>query len=173
MPVLSGCSGDRGAKNIGLPGWGRRTILVFCATNSNVFYLGILYGVGYIFYSSISFQSDYRKKFYYRLFNNRLYFAHLLFTFLVACFGLFRCSQGFYQETFFIAPFLFLLLLRLLDLLVIALSERHIIISTRHDDRPENYEWYIDGILSVIIIAFPLIACGHLMNKFRFGQLFI
>jgi hypothetical protein len=138
-----------------------------------MFYIGILYGLGYIFYATISFHSDYEKKFYYKLFDKQTFLLNLIITFLIAYFGLYRCKEGYFRETFFMAPFLFLITLRLLDLLSLAFNKRHVIIATRHDDRPEYYKWYIDGLLSVLIVSLPIVTCGHLMNKFRFGQLFI
>jgi hypothetical protein len=138
-----------------------------------MFYLGILYGLGYIFYSSISFQSNYQKKFYYKLFDKQTFVIHLLVTFLIAWFGFYRCKQGYFRETFFIAPFLFLLTLRLFDLLSLTINKRHVIIATRYDDRPKYYRWYTDGILSIVIVALPIVTCGHLMNKFKIGQFFI
>ena len=135
-------------------------------------WVSILLGFSYIFYCAYGFETKPDKKFYNKLFIRQTFLTHFLATFGLLCYGYYRCSNGHYQETFYFAPFIFLIVLVLFNWLTKIATKRNIIISTRWDSKPPQYKWYIDGFFSFLIVIIPIISCGLAMNKFRFGEFF-
>jgi len=133
-------------------------------------WLSIILGFSYIFYCAYGFETKPAKKFYNKLLYRQTFLAHSIATLGLFGYGYYRCSNGHYQETFYFAPFIFLIGLVFFNWLTTVATERNIIISTRWDSKPPQYKWYIDGLFSFLIVFIPIVSCGYVMNKFRFGE---
>ncbi len=135
--------------------------------------IGLVFCMSYIFYAAIGFNSYYKRKLYFRLLlRKRLYSLHLSIALLTAGWALYYCCHGYAQCSFLVAPAVFLLLLKCMDLLVLCCMKRHILLIYRDNFRPAAYRWYLDGILSMLVLMLPLFFSGILMNWFRFGRWF-
>jgi hypothetical protein len=132
----------------------------------------IFVGMGYLFYCAYGFELDPHKKFYNKLFSQHTFIIHFLVTFIIFCFGYYRCSYGKFQETFYFTPFIFLITLVFFNWLTRLILNRNIIISSRWDSKPPEYKWYIDGFFSYLVILMSILFPGLAMNKFRFGTFF-
>ena len=135
-------------------------------------WISIILGFGYIFYCAYGFESKPKRKFYHKLFLKKTFWIHFIATLGLFVFGFYRCKKGHYKETFYFAPFIFLIILIFFNWLTRIAIKRDILISTRWDSKPSNYKWYIDGIFSFLIVLIPFLFCGYAMNKFRFGEIF-
>jgi hypothetical protein len=135
-------------------------------------WVSILLGFSYIFYCAFGFETKPSKKFYNKLFVRDTFITHFIATLGLFGYGYFRCSNGHYDETFYFAPFLFLITLVFFNWLTKIATDRNILISTRWDSKPPQYKWYIDGFFSFLIVLIPIILCGYAINKFRFGEFF-
>ncbi len=139
-----------------------------------MFWLTIIYGLGYVFYSTYGLWTlEPKKKFYNRLLLAGTYFPHLVINTIISTIGFYRCNNINPKEAFIFAPLLFLTILPIVNWVVRLLTGRNLIIATRWDRKPKNHKWYIDGLASIILVAVPLISCGMIMNKFRFGHFFV
>ena len=132
----------------------------------------ILLGFSYIFYCAYGFETNPSKKFYNKLFVRHTFMTHFIATLGIFSYGYFRCSNGHYEETFYFAPFLFLIALLFFNWLTKIATDRNILISTKWDLKLPQYKWYIDGLFSFLIVFIPIISCVYAQNKFRFGEFF-
>ena len=135
-------------------------------------YIGILYGLGYIFFMYFILRKSYPHKSYYNIFNNKIFLVHFIINIIIAAVAFYRCSLGNYKEAFFIAPLLFLIIFWILNQVTKILLKRDVIILTRGDSIPQNYNWFVDTPITILILILPLCTCGYLMNLFHFGKLF-
>ena len=135
-----------------------------------MYFIGIVYAVAYIFYMALGVGHVPLKKPYNKLFDNKTFLIHLSINLLITLIAVSRSLSGYYREIFFMAPLLFLVLLRLCNSLVRAITGRNVLFVARGDTRPTYYKWYVDGLVGVLIIVIPLCSCGYLMNYFRFGK---
>lgn len=132
----------------------------------------ILLGLGYIFYCAYGFDINPNKKFYNKLFVRQTFLTHFIAALGLFGYGYYRCNNGYYQETCYFAPFIFLIVLRFFNWLTRLATDRNIIISKRGDYIPPQYKWYIDGFFGFLIVLIPMLLSGFAMNKFRFGEFF-
>lgn len=134
-----------------------------------MYIIGIVYGLAYIFYMSLGWSQPPNKKPFRKLFDNKTFLIHFAIQLAIALFGFYRCTNGNYRETLFLAPVFYLLLLRLLDPIIVGLENRHIFFMGRGDPKPTGYKWYLDAPLGILIVVLPIWNCMFLMNYFRFG----
>jgi len=118
---------------------------------------------------SLGWRQAPNKKPFRKLFDNKTFIIHFAVQLVIALFGYYRCVNGHYRETLFLAPVLYLLLLRLSDPIIVSVASRHIYIVGRGDPKPTDYKWYLDAPLSLLIVMLPLCNSMLLSNYFRFG----
>lgn len=132
------------------------------------------FGIGYVWYSTLGFFEDKpTDRLYNRLLSGKLYYQHLIVASILLVAGFYRVSKGHYGDVWAMSPFLFLILLRPINLLVKTLTGRNIFVYTRWDKRPDDYRFIIDGVLGILLITIPIITPGYIMNKLNTGQFII
>jgi hypothetical protein len=138
-----------------------------------MFWVTTIYGVGYVFYWTFGPPTYSMNSFYTKLLLRHIYFPHLIVNIIIAIVGYYRCKNINMKEVFIFAPLIFLTILPLINWTVRLLTNRNLIIATRWDKKPRNYKWLIDFPASIMLFAVPLISCGLIVNKFRFGHFFV
>ena len=133
--------------------------------------LTVLYGFGYIAYSTYGFQDNPKKKYYNRLLKFDTAFRDFFVCSLIGVWGYFRIQSDITNETFVFAPIIFIPLLLLANSIVLLTMKRNIIIATRWDTKPDEWKWYVDGVISTILVTIPLIASGYFMNYLKFAEI--
>ena len=117
--------------------------------------LGI--GFGYVFYMCNGFLTlTPQKKPYNQLFNTRIYLAHLGMAIVLAALGFWYFQNVIFQTASCFVPIVFLVNFFVGDSLVKLMTRRHLIIADRWDKKPPNYKWYVDGLMSILIIVISL-----------------
>jgi hypothetical protein len=119
--------------------------------------IGGMVGQGYVILT-IANSSRQHKKYYYRLFDNKIFFVHLLAAILFMGFGIWKFRQFDGRELFYSLPFIFLICLRLSDTFVEHLYGRHLILALKWDKPPrgENGIKMIDNLMLFILLVAPL-----------------
>jgi|LakMenE01Jun11ns_1017448.scaffolds.fasta_scaffold9156630_1 hypothetical protein len=134
----------------------------------------VFFGPGYILYATLGlFEKNPNDRLCYRLLKGKLYYQHLIAASFLLAIGTFRVSEGNFRDVWAIAPFLFLVLLPLVNMLVKVAKGRNIMIYTRWDTIPDNYSLFYDGVLGILLISIPIIIPGYIMNKLNTGQFII
>ncbi|MCI1186543.1 hypothetical protein MON38_03875 [Hymenobacter sp. DH14] len=124
-------------------------------------------GFGYVFYMCNGFlTSTPRKKPYNALFDTKVYLAHLSLAIVLAVFGFWYFRNAGFQTASFFVPTIFLTGFFMADTLVKLIAGRHLIIADRWDKKPPSYKWYIDGLMSILLII------GSLCSPFILEQYF-
>jgi hypothetical protein len=140
---------------------------------SQLFIISLIIGVGYVFFMVYGNSLHPHRKYYNRLFERNIYFLHLFVAFLVALVGLYLSIRVDARHSMLLAPVVFLIEFRIIDVLVQKLTGRRIIISDRWDSKPKNYRWYIDGICSFLLAFTPILVSGLILNKFSQGHFWV
>ncbi|RAU81741.1 hypothetical protein [Pontibacter arcticus] len=138
--------------------------------NFNLWFGGLI-GFGYIYYMIAGrFSLKPKDQPFNNLFENSFFVKNLGLTVSIAIIGLWRISDD-TRETLYFAPIIFLVTLRIADLISLFINDRHVIIATRWDNPPKGKKGinWIDRVLSFLIIFIPMISCGLIMNKLNFG----
>ena len=135
--------------------------------------LSFVIGIGYVFYAMAWLVDKPANRFYNKLLKRKVYLLHIFIFFCLFLFGVYRIRYVNAREALYMAPFFFLIFLRFFNSIVKKIAGRNIYIITKSDVRPVKYKWYLDGILSVLLLALPFIICGYISNKIRFGSFFI
>ncbi|SNC75038.1 hypothetical protein SAMN06265337_2673 [Hymenobacter gelipurpurascens] len=131
--------------------------------------LCISIGFGYVFYMCNGFLTlNPRKKPYNVLFDKRIYLVHLGLSIVLAAFGFWYFYDAELQTVSCFVPAIFLIAFFVADSFVKLLTGRHLIIADRWDSKPPNYKWYIDGLLSILILStslcFPFVLATYLQQ---------
>ena len=125
-------------------------------------------GFGYVFYMCNGFLTlTPQKKPYNALFDTRVYLSHLGLAIVLAIFGFWYFRSAGFQRASCFVPTVFLVSFFIADNLVKLVTSRHLIIADRWDNKPPNYKWYIDGLMSILLISVSLCSPFALEQYFR------
>ena len=97
-----------------------------------------------------------RKKPYNALFDIKIYLSHLGLAIVLAAFGFWYFHNAGIQAASCFVPTAFLFSFLIGDSLVKLMTGRHLIIADRWDKKPPSYKWYIDGLMSILIVSISL-----------------
>lgn len=101
------------------------------------FILSLIICFGYYFLT-ISNSSRQKDKYYYKLFDTRIYILHVIGSILVGLFGIWRVLYFDGREFLYFGPFIYLIFLRLFNYFFLILYKRPIILATRWDSPPKG-----------------------------------
>jgi hypothetical protein len=129
--------------------------------------IGGIIGQGYVLLT-IANSSRQSKKYYYKLFNNKIFAVHFFCAALFMGFGTWKFRQFDGRELFYSLPFIFLLVLRLTDKVVEGLYGRHLILALRWDRPPKGEKGIkpIDNLMLMILLVAPLFVSAYLHIHF-------
>lgn len=134
----------------------------------------VLFGAGYVLYATIGlFEDSPSERLYFQLLSGKLYYLHFFTASIFLAIGIYRVSEGNFRDVWAITPFLFLVLLRPVNMLVKFVKGRNILIYTRWDRRSDNYSLFFDGVLGLLLTVIPIVIPGYVMNKLNTGQFII
>lgn len=139
--------------------------------NLNV-YLSVIIGIGYIFYTIIGkYSLEPKDQYYNRLLETKPFILNLSFAAILVIIGIWRVAYYDKRETFYFAPLIYLLLLRLFNLFSILINQRNLILATGVDNPPKGKEGinFSDRVFVFLLFLVPVIICGMIMNKLNFG----
>jgi hypothetical protein len=108
-----------------------------------------------------------RKKPYNALFDKKVYLAHLGMAVVLAAFAFWYFQNAALNIAFCFVPAVFLVVFLIADSLVKLMTGRHLMIADRWDRKPLSYKWYVDGLMSILIITFSL--CSPFVLAAYFG----
>ncbi|AKQ45037.1 hypothetical protein TH63_04355 [Rufibacter radiotolerans] len=118
--------------------------------------LSIVIGIGYCFLT-ISNSSRQKDKYYYKLFNEKIFSIHIIGALLIGTFGLWRVINFDNREFFYFNPLIYLMLLRLLNYLSLFIYKRPLILATRWDSPPKgkNGIKFFDKCMLFLLLLIP------------------
>ncbi|MBF9219932.1 hypothetical protein [Hymenobacter ruricola] len=130
--------------------------------------LCVAIGFGYVFYMCNGFLTlTPKKKPYNALFDTKVYLTHLGLALVLAVFGFWYFRNAGFQTASFFVPAVFLVIFLIADNLVQLITGRHLIIADRWDSKPPSYNWYIDGLMSILLLTVSLCSPFVLEQYFR------
>jgi hypothetical protein len=133
--------------------------------------LSVTIGLGYIYWVIAGkFSLRPKDQYYNRLFILRDYFLNVAATLVLVIIGVVRVNYD-ARESMYFAPFIFLILFKLLDRVSLLVNDRHLILAIGHMDRPKGKDGhkFIDALFGFLLVFIPTITCGLIMNKLNHG----
>lgn len=131
----------------------------------------IILGFGFIFYYLMGeFSLNPKVQFYNKLFDNTYFIKSFGVTLIIASLLLIRYPDFNYRDSAACVPIVFVILIRVLNLISHLINRRNLIICTRWDKKPREIN-FLDYILSFILLICTFSSFGLLSNLIRFGYL--
>jgi hypothetical protein len=132
-----------------------------------VFYIVMLASWSYPFYAVIFSGDKPEKKYYQRILQPANYLWHFAGASLVALVAYYLAKLQDEIYIFLSAPLCFLLVLQFSNGITRVLYGRNVILLYRGDEKPKEYKWYIDGMLSIACLMAPFFSPFLFLNFFR------
>lgn len=138
-------------------------------SNTYLFMAAYLLNFAYVYYL-VMWGDRPEKKFYHKLLEPNTFAIHLSATGILAIIGILLGRRYDQLYAMLIAPMAGILLLFTLNWMVKTALGRNMLLRYRGDRNPREFIWYVDGILSIVVImanVFMPILLMHYFDRFH------